>query len=406
MPSCAEDIGTNARARTLRQSLRFTAIAAVLAVAGAGVSVPGLPGTGAAPAFARDVQTHVHHAQQAVPFLQASVERLPDNTSYRIAWNAAPGAGKVRVYQGNFLGKVTTGSPVAIAGAGVSNVTVASIAGGGRAYFTLVPEHGAPLVVADRGLGLTTIPNLRDLGGYRAADGQWVRLGMIYRADQMDKVSDADLGALTALSTSVVIDLRTKSERSREPDRLPAGARHLVLDVAADATGSIGGDMKDAFAQIAAGKGVEMLTQANRDFVSLESARTSYSAMIRELLSSDGAVVFHCTAGKDRTGWGTALILTMLGVSRETVMADYMLSNHYLREKNAKMLAYFKTTGASFDPAFLEAVVTVRPEFLQAAFDEVDRRYGSFDAYLHDGLGLTPAEITAFRRKFLTGTTS
>ena len=370
---------------------------AALAVSLASLS---LAGCATAPSGQADTATAPRVAD--VPFTSASAELLPDGSGYRVSWQA-PDAGKVRVFAGLDANGTARG---AVSGEGDTqgSVVISGIASTSRPYFTLVPERGAALVVADRGLHLKSVPNWRDVGGYRTNDGQWVRMGKIYRADQLDKISTNDMALIDQLDPAVIIDLRTQSERTREPDMIPPRARGLVLDVAADANGSLGGDMHDALATIAAGKGVEMLTAANRDFVALPSAQKAYSAMIRELLQEqDGAVVYHCTAGKDRTGWATAIILGLLGVPRETIMADYLLSNAYLKTKNEAAAAMFQKAGAPFDIAYLEAVLTVRPDYLQAAFDEVQRKYGSFDAYARQGLGLTDADIAALRKKYLVG---
>ena len=360
------------------------------------ISLACIPLAGCASATKERPAASAPRNDAGIPFTSASAELLPDGSGYRVTWQA-PQARKVSVFAG------TGAAPSAVGGA-TGSVIIPGDASSSRAYFTLIPDQGEPLVIADRNLHLATVPNWRDVGGYRTADGQWVVMGKIYRADQLDKVSDADLARLAAINTAVVIDLRTQSERTREPDKIPANARGLVLDVAADSAGSLGGDMRGAMEAIAAGKGVEMLTSANREFITLPSARKAYAAMLREMISENkGAIVYHCTAGKDRTGWATALILTLLGVPRDTVMADYMLSNTYLKDKNAATAAMFAKAGAPFPIENLEAVMTVRPEFLQAAFDEVDKSYGSVDAYVRQGLGLSETEIVALKKKYLTG---
>jgi protein-tyrosine phosphatase len=163
----------------------------------------------------------------------------------------------------------------------------------------------------------------------------------------------------------------------------------------------LGGDMRQAMAQIASGKGEALLVEANREFVTLPSARKSYAALIRLMLDSDGPVVFHCTAGKDRTGWATAVVLTLLGVPLATVMDDYMLSNAKLADKNSATLAALARSGSKLDPAFLQPVLTVQPRYIDAAFDEVGRSYGSFDNYVRTGLGLTDSEVGRLRKRFL-----
>jgi protein-tyrosine phosphatase len=119
--------------------------------------------------------------------------------------------------------------------------------------------------------------------------------------------------------------------------------------------------------------------------------------------------VVHCTAGKDRAGWASALTLRALGVPEETVMEDYLLSNDYLAESNAATLDQVRPIVASaqgvpedqVDLSNLEALLEVRPEYLQAAFDAVEEQYGDFDTYLTEGLGLDQATIDAFRDSLL-----
>lgn len=332
-----------------------------------------------------------------IPFTSAAASA--DGT---ISW-AAPGAGRVTVYAGTDPSVSDRTKPVG-QGDAAGSIRVSDLAPRKRWFFALVPDRGAPLVIADRGLHLKTIPNLRDIGGYRTTDGRWVKMGMLYRSDQLDRLSDSDLGAMGGLGLTLVADLRTASERSHEPDRVPAGAEHLVLDVVADSKGSVGGDMRQAMATIAAGKGAEMLIEANRDFVSLNSARSAYHTLLGRIgAEGAGPTLYHCTAGKDRTGWASAVILTLLGVPRETVMADYLASNDYLRAKNEATMAMLGALPTPIARENLEPVLTVRAAYIEAAFAEVDARYGSFDRYVREGLGFDDAAVERFRATLLTG---
>ena len=335
----------------------------------------------------------------AIPFLAATAAKVGTGDDYHIAWDAA-GVDHVTIYAGPSPSTVLTGKPLA-QGRGKDSVTVSNPVPGARPYFTLAPSRGAPLVIADRALHLASIANLRDIGGYRTSDGHWVKMGLLYRSDQLDRVSDADLKAMERLGLRLVADLRTESERTREPDRLPRGSQPLILDVAGDSAGSLGGDMRKAMAAIAAGKGAELLTEANRDFVSLGSAKRAYATLLGQM--NGAPILYHCTAGKDRTGWASAVILTLLGVPRETVMADYLASNSYLRAKNERAKQMLAKSGSPIEPSHLEPVLTVRASYLDAAFDEVAKRYGSFDAYVRQGLGLGDAEIDALKSAYLQG---
>lgn len=249
---------------------------------------------------------------------------------------------------------------------------------------------------------LSNAANFRDAGGHRTENGQWVKTGILYRSDQLDRLSDDDLGRMLALNVGTIVDLRTQSERSHEPDRVPAGVTHMILDVAKDAEGSIGGDMRSAMAKIAAGEGAKMLIEANRDFVNVASARHSYAELIKKVAYGDDALVYHCTAGKDRTGWASAVILSLLGVSRAEIVKDYMASNQYLAEKNKRTLAMVKAADPTFVAQHLEDVMTVRPEFIEAAFHEVDVQFGSMENYAQNALGLDAGTIQQLKNRLLS----
>ncbi|HEX4181216.1 MAG TPA: tyrosine-protein phosphatase [Caulobacteraceae bacterium] len=329
---------------------------------------------------------------RAIPFTQAEVTST-DGRVFTVTWTAPARAGEVRVFAR--ATPAASGAEGRLVGQGGADghVTVSGLPAADRWYFELRPAHGASLVTADRGLHLPTAPNFRDVGGYRTADGRWVRMGLAYRSDQLDRLSDADLAKLARLAPALVVDLRTDAERARGLDRTPPGAEHMIADVAADAPPS--GLSKISSPDEAAA----FLVRANRQFVSLPSAKDAYSRLFARLQAPSGAAVYHCSAGKDRTGWATAVLLTALGVPRQTVMADYLASNGYLVEKNRAMFSAMPPATA----ANLEPVFTVRAAYLNAAFEEVDRRYGSFDRYLKDGLGLDDAALARLRARFLMG---
>ena len=343
----------------------------------------------------RPVSTAAAVNQAVIPFVEAQAH-AEEEGGYRLRWSAPAAAGAVTVLAG--LQADGRDGRIVAHGGSAGDIRIASPGSGQRWYFTLKPEAGAPLTIADRGLGLVTAPNFRDAGGYRTTDGRWVRMGAIYRSDQMDRISTEDMATITALGLDLVIDLRTEKERTREPDRLPPGAAPLVLDVM-QSTGEKGGDIDRAMEAIASGRGAEFLIELNRDFVVTDSARKAYHALVARVSAAPLRFVYHCTAGKDRTGWATAVLLTALGVPRETVFADYLASNSYLADKNAASYAKL----APLTREQLEPILTVRREYLEAAFTAVDRRYGSFDAYLRDGLGLDSAALQAMRDRYLVG---
>ncbi|MCG6498998.1 tyrosine-protein phosphatase [Kitasatospora sp. A2-31] len=366
-----------------------TRLATAIALTGAlALGTPALavatPADSPAPAAAR-------HGAHAIPFTAATVTEQSDG-GFTLAWAAAPGTRGVTVYAGTDPEDIRHRKPVA-KGAGTATVTVTGLAAADRWYFELVPDRGEPLVVADRSLHLASAPNFRDAGGYRTADGQWVRTGVVYRSGDLSKLTDQDLAKLRRLGIRTVFDLRTPAEQKAAPDRIPAGATAVDANV-------LGVADTGAFNVTSPQAAVQAMVDAERTMVSAGSARAAYHSVLESLVERDDeSVLFHCTAGKDRTGWASAALLTALGVPRETVEADYLASNTYRAAENAATLAKLPPAYQAVYKPLLE----VRPEYLNAGFDEVQRRFGSFDAYLESGLGLDQRDQRDLRGQLLVG---
>jgi protein-tyrosine phosphatase len=248
--------------------------------------------------------------------------------------------------------------------------------------------------------------NFRDLGGYATADGRTVKWGLIYRAGQLNALSDADLSKLKELNIRTVVDLRGTSEvETRGKDRLPEGVRSVSLPI--DVM-SLPRDEADESAADASSGPPDFMLQATR---SIMVHRTDvYAGLIRELAEPENRpLVFHCTAGKDRAGVGAAVVLTLLGVPWETVREDYLLSNFYRREENERELGKIRKDMAQkqgippeqVDMSGFEGMYLVKPEYLDAARDAVIRKYGSMDSYLRDGLGISDETIHKLRSELL-----
>ena len=370
---------------------------AVLALTGATLATLAIT----APAAAKTPAACVAQAKHVVPFEAADVVRGADGR-LTVSWRAPAPAGPVAVY----ASKSADGADGVRVGQGAAagSLTVTPPGPAPRWYLALRPACGAQLVVADRRLVLDGAPNFRDAGGYRTADGRWVRMGALYRADELSHLSDRDLTELQAIGIRTVADLRTEQERKSQPDKIPAQATHAVYDVSG--AKPIDGVVRESFGKLVKeGRTEQVLVEANRQFINNPAADEAYNKLMTQIAKGDGATVFHCTAGKDRTGWANAVFLTILGVPRETVMQDYLLSAELLKAKNKVLLQHMKAVPGfeNVSPEQMENVLTVRPEYLQAAFDEVEKKYGSFDAYVRDGLRLTDADVAALRARYLIG---
>ncbi|MFG1794810.1 tyrosine-protein phosphatase [Nocardia sp. NPDC049149] len=224
----------------------------------------------------------------------------------------------------------------------------------------------------ERSLTLQGVQNARDIGGYRTVDGKTVRSGLVYRTGQLNNATPADLAELSNRQVRVVDDLRTVYERALGPDKIPAGATANWDDV-------IGQAPPEALASTLTGG-----DSLYRAFITAPGANQAFASVLHDIIgTTDGAVLFHCTAGKDRTGWTAAVLLTLLGVDRDTVTQDYLLSNVY---RNA---------------APNDTINGVQKSWLDTAFAQADQTYGSFDNYLHEGLKLTDTDITTLKTKLL-----
>lgn len=242
---------------------------------------------------------------------------------------------------------------------------------------------------------LESVSNFRDLagkdGGYRTSDGRRVREGVLYRSNAL-VTSDADATTLDALGVKVVYDLRTDTEIARSPDRLPSGARYKQVDIIGDTASGADATSVDLSTPESA---AALLIKANRQFVTDPSMRAQFSVLLTDIAAGDVPQIFHCTGGKDRTGWASAVLLKIAGVDDATVMSDYLLSNEYSKDSIAATAARVTTEKGEQAGAAMKVLMGVSPEFLEAGFDEIITSFGTFDNYLVTGLGLSTDTIAA-----------
>jgi protein-tyrosine phosphatase len=284
---------------------------------------------------------------------------------------------------------------------GVMSVAVAETSAGA------VPElpPGQSLGIA---LGIPTVPNLRDVGGYRTRDGATVARGLAYRSDTFNPMSPEDIKKLARLVLKNDYDLRTAAEAKAMPDEIPAGVRYHLLNVLADAKSAAPAELealmhdpKKANTELGNGRIEALFMEGYREFVTLPSAKQSYRTLFLSLAEPAKLPgVFHCTTGKDRTGWAAAALLTLLGVPRETVMADYMRTNDYTLPQFAKDIDAFVAAGG--ERAIAVAIFGVKPEYLEASFDQLHKDYGTMEKYFTEALGIDAAGQQALKKLYLS----
>ena len=263
----------------------------------------------------------------------------------------------------------------------------------------------------DRFLDVEGLKNARQLGGYIGVDGRRVRDGLLIRTEGLDKLSEEAANALAEkYSVSYVVDFRMGYERALAADQTIPGAENEWISVyEMDMTDPENVALMKRISQLdsALQKSVEYaktgkLASLYTEILLSERGQQGYARFFDILLEADGPVLWHCTHGKDRTGVAAALVLYALGVDEDTIMQDFLLTNTVYQDEIAQLEAGLKAAG--YDEALVgeaQAMVGVKGEYLEAAFDAVKREYGSVEAYLRDQLGVSDEKLSRLREKYL-----
>lgn len=240
-----------------------------------------------------------------------------------------------------------------------------------RSYFQIVTEKGNA-IVADKHLPMTGGYNFRDLGGYRTSEGKYVKWGKVFRSDDLHSLTPEDLQYLSAIPLVSIVDFRAEEEINAQPDINPSSVKeNYKFSIS---PGNLMEAVRTDMSKLTTEAVDTLMMGMNELLVSDPSSIEQYKEYFK-LLQNDSNVplMFHCSAGKDRTGMGAALFLSALGVDEQTIIKDYLLSNVYLANKYAK----YKT-----DNPNLSGLFEVKPEFLQAGLDKIKKDYGSIENYL------------------------
>lgn len=260
--------------------------------------------------------------------------------------------------------------------------------------------------MAPTSLALDGAPNFRDIGGYPGADGRTVRCGRLFRSEALARLTDADLGSLAALNIELVCDLRAADERDREPNRWPPGRPfEAVGNVAAD---ELSGVQVFGWRQRIADPAFDALAARQWILRAYSEMPRLFAGSLAALFSrlgaeSSPATLIHCTAGKDRTGFVCAILLHALGVSRDDIFANYLLTRRY---RPAEQLLQ-ALIGDEFDrlpsttQAALMIMADVRDDYLETALARIDEDFGSVDGYLAKACQLEPEGRDRLRARLL-----
>ena len=320
---------------------------------------------------------------QAFNFVETTVKRMGAG-QFELGWppdrNPAPSAIYVRERSKQWR---QAAGPDQITGEGV---TIGGLEPSGQQVFKLVARDGSCVIVAERRIIMDGAVNFRDIGGYRTMDDRIVRWGRVYRSDGLSRLKDTDLQVLGQLGVRHVFDFRTRAEVWAAPNRLPKTPPVIYLNLPVT-HGEF--DFVEALKRIKHGD-ASWLTP---DFMvkgylsSLSSYGETWGRVIRHLAGEpDGATVFHCTGGKDRTGTCAAIILLALGVPEEKVIEDHQLSNIYITELLPKISDMIAAFGVNLDSIL--PYLTAPRECIVSLIKTLNAEYGSAPAYLKQKAGV------------------
>lgn len=257
---------------------------------------------------------------------------------------------------------------------------------------------------AHRLLNFEGIANFRDLGGYANDQGQQVKWGVLYRSGTFAHSSRADLQALQQLQLATLIDFRSSGEKEEEPNQLPDPAGFTVVEIPTldEGNKALVGEVMD---RVESGDFTgfdpdQFMLQANRQFAT--EFTPQFRQFIHTVLDAAGKpVVWHCSAGKDRTGFASAILLRVLGVPQDVVMRDYMESKQHALEARRNQLLLLRLFKGEEAADKLAVMMGVEEAWLRAAFAEIDAQWGSFDNYVREGLQLGDGDIAQLRSQLL-----
>jgi protein-tyrosine phosphatase len=234
--------------------------------------------------------------------------------------------------------------------------------------------------------------NFRDLGGYKTKEGKHVKTAVIYRSAALNTLTEQDLNKLASLHLKYDFDFRGPFEVKTAPDKIPSGTTRISLPAGSENVGD-SNYMKNM------GKYMKSDSFLMSFYTVLTPFKDRYTPLFDSLLAnrSLSPILFHCTAGKDRTGIAAALILYALGVDEETIFNDYEATNYYRRNENAKAIAQM-TKYYGLDEKTAAGMMSAKKEYIQSTFTTIKSQYGTIDSYLEKVMGLNDKKIKQLRR--------
>lgn len=315
--------------------------------------------------------------------------------SITISWNRESNTTKIALRQ---MAAGVESEPIPYLASGTQSITIERLQPDSRYMAEVIFEDGSHINIAERHVPLKSVPNFRDIGGYRTTDGRYVRWNRIYRASRFSNLSPEDAQTLVNMDIHLICDLRTSSEVVAEPDNIPDSIQflHLPAESTANRWIELTRMMFDA-AYLP-----NLLLNAYRT-VMIDQNPQIFAEIFHRLADEQNyPLVIHCAAGKDRAGITTALILSFLGVPDEVIIADYTLSNaHYefFRETTQKVMLQLQVFGVS--ERDFDYLLIADGRIMQQALQHIHERYGTVENYLLSAAKVDKATLEQVKRNLL-----
>jgi len=244
--------------------------------------------------------------------------------------------------------------------------------------------------------------NFRDLGGIAAAENKKIKPKRLLRSGEIVQPNEEAIARLVEHDLKMIVDFRSEHEASNAPTYSFPDVEYINYDIMADSKENTAS--KETWLKMLDPANVDRIMKGlYRDFAISDAARNGYAKFIRDCINSnEGAILFHCAAGKDRTGFAAAILMKLLGVGDEDIKQDYLKTNEERKEANEHILEGYKQKGLSASQLVALAMLySVKEEYLQAAFEAIDAEYGSFEEYARDGLLISSSDIQTLRELYL-----
>ncbi|WEV40015.1 tyrosine-protein phosphatase [Lactobacillus sp. ESL0681] len=252
-------------------------------------------------------------------------------------------------------------------------------------------------------LPVKSIRNPRDLGGYCGLNGRKVKRHRLLRTGSISAMTSADEQVLLDYGLTKVIDLRSSAERRVSPDRKIAGVEYFALPLSDKANSGEKNQQDMAEYRVDQYAGFRLMCDRYRNHILTSQAKQSFRQILQLIADTDrGAILYHCSEGKDRTGLVTVLILEILGVDLETIRQDYLFSNYMLNDYRAKREKQFVRAGENDKfRANMRILGTVSDAFLDSALITINENYGSIKQYIEQELGISSSLQSKIRNLYL-----